>query len=738
MWLILSLVLVAQYKGALSAPVGAPPLEDYDDFLHSFSLFHPSLATPAAEPPDTVPVIHLPVTGGDMRKVSAEHYLDLFPPDLRPIDVKIIEHKDFIDYEVEFLELPENDYDIDFLESSPSVFLKPASQTPSRVSVATEKTTTTVSDWTLSQGITVDSFVNLLNAARQHLGNNKNDENDNNAKDTTVKNNPDSTTERSEITTQANYFLQTTNTIPATANNNANNQSPITSSSAQSSSRRSFPINPNKRRNRIQPLNTTIKPRRQGEALPFSPGSPRQKDHTHALLKQTNTKMTQRLSNIGRSTTVKAMDESGTTSVGESNQKYAIGATSSLSKADSSFKMIETSTTTTDMPTMSPTRTTTLSLIDSLRQQLKSISSSVLTTQSPIKNNHMPITLPDDKELMIDTQQEQSAKAEDQQSGPGVNDRIVDPQIGLLDKTEEITTTTENSNTVSEFQREDVTTFPPATTTTETKMTKSWVKNRDTAIMEGNTPTLPTTTIITDTMDNLSVGSSPSHTQTVTDITTNDPLSLSGEKTKNLGDETTTEWTFHQQISEELNINEVPRSTGTMFKSANIEQLVVKEDKGTDEAQQDEINLTVSPDPARILNGQYHEINPGQYHEVNPGQYHEINPGQYHEVHPGQYHEINPGQDVTAHPDNDYDDYNTQLDTIQVEMDQDLEEDTRIYNIKVKVGEFVVGEVGKINNGQTFGGVRYTVVDGEVDEQRIARILELFGTGFGKRITPSE
>ena len=83
---------------------------------------------------------------------------------------------------------------------------------------------------------------------------------------------------------------------------------------------------------------------------------------------------------------------------------------------------------------------------------------------------------------------------------------------------------------------------------------------------------------------------------------------------------------------------------------------------------------------------------------MNPGQYHEINPGQYHEVHPGQYHEINPGQDVTAHPGDEYEDYDTQLDTIQVDMDQDLEEDTRIYNIKVKVGEFVVGEVGKINN----------------------------------------
>ena len=227
MWLILSLVLAAQYKGGLSAPVGAPPLEDDDDFLHSFSLFHPSLATPAAEQPDAVPVIHLPVTGGDMRKVSAEHYLDLFPPDLRPVDVKIIEHEDFIDYEVEFAELPENDYQIDFLESSPSVFINHATQTPSKVSVTTEKTTTTIPNWTLApQGITVDSFINLLNAARQHLGDMRDNEN---AKDTTVKNNPDSTTERSEITTEAKYILQTTNAIPAAENTPVNDQSEITS-----------------------------------------------------------------------------------------------------------------------------------------------------------------------------------------------------------------------------------------------------------------------------------------------------------------------------------------------------------------------------------------------------------------------------------------------------------------------------------------------------------------------------
>ena len=167
MWLILSLVLAAQYKGGLSAPVGAPPLEDDDDFLHSFSLFHPSLVTPAAEQPDAVPVIHLPVTGGDMRKVSAEHYLDLFPPDLRPVDVKIIEHEDFIDYEVEFAKLPEKDKNNDvlsLLDSSKqhlSTRTKPENVDPMHQT----KNSTDISSFT------VNTFANLLNTARQHLRN---------------------------------------------------------------------------------------------------------------------------------------------------------------------------------------------------------------------------------------------------------------------------------------------------------------------------------------------------------------------------------------------------------------------------------------------------------------------------------------------------------------------------------------------------------------------------------------
>merc|ERR1719317_556441 len=92
------------------------------------------------------------------------------------------------------------------------------------------------------------------------------------------------------------------------------------------------------------------------------------------------------------------------------------------------------------------------------------------------------------------------------------------------------------------------------------------------------------------------------------------------------------------------------------------------------------------------------EIYDGQYHEVNPGQYHEVNPGQYHEYNPGQYHEISSGQEV------------------QLDIEFNPEDETKTYNVHKKTGEYIIGEVGKIdiNNGQTLEGVRYTAVDSMV------------------------
>ena len=83
-----------------------------------------------------VPVIHLPAeeTDDDIEKVAADAILSMFPQDLlennkkvRPVDVKIIEHEGYIDYEIEFIELAEyyDDYNSDKQDTATE---KPASQ----------------------------------------------------------------------------------------------------------------------------------------------------------------------------------------------------------------------------------------------------------------------------------------------------------------------------------------------------------------------------------------------------------------------------------------------------------------------------------------------------------------------------------------------------------------------------------------------------------------------------------
>jgi len=125
--------------------------------------------------------------------------------------------------------------------------------------------------------------------------------------------------------------------------------------------------------------------------------------------------------------------------------------------------------------------------------------------------------------------------------------------------------------------------------------------------------------------------------------------------------------------------------------------------------------------PIDIFDGQYHEVNPGQYNETNPGQYHEANPGQYHEKNPGQYEETDEGKYLEINPGQ-----------YEAVVEYNAEEETKSYNVHRKTGDYIIGEVGKINinNGQTLEGVRYTAVDGMVNQEQIAEILaRYFGTG---------
>merc|ERR1719495_1274749 len=120
----------------------------------------------------------------------------------------------------------------------------------------------------------------------------------------------------------------------------------------------------------------------------------------------------------------------------------------------------------------------------------------------------------------------------------------------------------------------------------------------------------------------------------------------------------------------------------------------------------------------------------GQYHEINPGQYTEQNPGQYQELHPGQYNELHPGQSGQYH--NFEKSYSKDYEVNDVKVDFDHQDEHKIYNVQAKAGDFIIGEVGRIdvNNGQTLEGVRYTALEGEVDPLRISQILEkFFGAG---------
>jgi len=141
--------------------------------------------------------------------------------------------------------------------------------------------------------------------------------------------------------------------------------------------------------------------------------------------------------------------------------------------------------------------------------------------------------------------------------------------------------------------------------------------------------------------------------------------------------------------------------------------------KNPDLEENEEESTTILP--IDIFDGQYHEVNPGQYNETNPGQYHEANPGQYHEKNPGQYEERDEGKYLEINPGQ-----------YEAVVEYNAEEETKSYNVHRKTGDYIIGEVGKINinNGQTLEGVRYTAVEGMVNQDQIAEILaRYFGTG---------
>lgn len=380
-----------------------------------------------------------------------------------------------------------------------------------------------------------------------------------------------------------------------------------------------------------------------------------------------------------------------------------------------------TVTTTSRMPTLTwttkatgTTTTThgeasTMSLIESLKHQLRSISTSVLT----LGDTGPLVSL--QEEQSGDTQQDQlemysNVEQNDSRSVTNFNINMTSGIQNLGVPIESAAAVTGGTTAIDTTHRSEPTTtrttgkHGETTNTIQTssgpvKLSRDMTRDRKSSKLAQSTRTTTETTTVTEPLHLLDIS-------TTKDVSRQD---LQPELPRSYGS---------RQWNNVAN-NEIQQQT-----SINIKQTQVNVDNGelpaeaATKAHGDEPVGKNTIDPGKLKAGHYHEINPGQYHEVNPGQYLETNPGQYHEVNPGQYHEINPGQDYEV------DNY---------EVDVNRKGDARIYNIETKVGDFIVGEVGRIDKGQTSEGVRYTALSDVLDDLDIAGILEHFG--FGKRIS---
>jgi len=116
-----------------------------------------------------VPVIDIPGKSDNIlgRNESPSSLLDMFPEDLlssdkkiKPVKVHIIEHDDYIDYEIEFVELPD---DMDFSSDEIAHFIRNSSDTTAKESENVDKFIST--DMKDGRNVT-DTFLGLLEEAR--------------------------------------------------------------------------------------------------------------------------------------------------------------------------------------------------------------------------------------------------------------------------------------------------------------------------------------------------------------------------------------------------------------------------------------------------------------------------------------------------------------------------------------------------------------------------------------------
>eukprot|EP00092_Neocalanus_flemingeri_P025273 GFUD01027405.1.p1 GENE.GFUD01027405.1~~GFUD01027405.1.p1 ORF type:complete len:748 (-),score=176.97 GFUD01027405.1:280-2229(-) len=642
-------------------------------------------------------------------KAAADAYLDMFPQDLldsnkrvRPIDVRMIEHDGFIDYEIEFVELSD-EYDSDSVidtghdnqEGSDKL------QTDSiNVEVTTQKIATTVPVSTTT-GVTAVTFVDLLRRARRkHRQNVSREEQKNRARTFQPRTSPDSLQ-----TTESSFEAEVTFS-------GSRNTESITPASVRTEETK--PVF--QRRNRIRNENV---------------GTPRNMDKKRKRVSQqdvgdaTSTKtliLAQRLTKTGILTELKpAWITESTTSIHLSTKEENELEDTNLNNGVKNMEDAEIMTTTpihdilsfTSMPSyqefprsspdnVKPNGDKLLQVDDSLlERQTESISGIKMTpkpgqdilqtTEYPGPEKTTILSLIEELKRQLitmsyDLSEDHSAHEDKPPTttlAPGSDHSMLDTMYQLEDLQ------ISESRSVADLYSEE-----------ETLTEKS---DADEQLVQTERPEVPT-----EGSTNGKIYDSTELPYAIQPFT----QSVSNTEYETIQAETA-------EITTETQYSLPERSPKRINSKGALSQIIEDSTMFKDL----EASETVSPD--EVIKGSYHETNPGQYHEMNPGQYHESNPGQYHESNPGQYHETNPGQYDEKHPGQD-------LGVDNVTVDFDHNDESRTYNVKANAGDFIIGEVGRIdiNSGQTLEGVRYTAVEGEVDQARISEILERY---FGAR-----
>merc|ERR1712123_80490 len=758
------LILSLAHYGALGAPVGAMESSVAQGGLNipslgaprTFDLFYPELPTlrPVKETTTAVPVIYLQENEKivTMDKATSDAYLEMFPQDLldsnteiRPIDVRIIEHDGFIDYEIEFIEMSEeqsDEYDINDNKDAPDN--KESDFTFTEMTTEKILTTTPTSTYTVLNAV---NFVDLIQSARWKHRNK-----------VSQKEQEKQATKRYEGQTESSSSFESGNGLDMSITQ------PMSSKTLYEQPR----TNLNKR-NKVRKTN---------------------KASITRLVKQQTPDLRQLVSkHIGDATSIKSLN------AGKIYNKFGISSTFRPSKLiedngydsemenillnskllkeikpydipSTTIKTYMQSSTTPSMPSYHHTLTSSIFTHEPQSSTSSSISSSAQSSLSSNLSSYQEspsmTTMKSYQELTtsgwaimnerettnvrfsmrpLDTTGESVSEEEIKETATklplideestGSSSYEESPPTTIMKSYNEATTSEPSSvNCDNNTKQPEPTTMSPVEELKDELITMSYglpSKYSEKMNKESTTSSMRDAKLNFDEEENLNF----SEAIEAKDVPTSEESSTvinerfipskimakyngedieeskrrqPEEKVKELSELSdsiqiiiyeTTLSSMHETTTEPTN-SQPERSPKRIDSKVSLSQLL------GESASFRGLKTSKTVPPSEVIKGQYHEISPGQYHEMYPGQYDRVNSG---------------GQDLGVE---------------NVIVDFDHEDESRIYNVQANAGDFIIGEVGRIdiNSGQTFQGVRYTAVEGEIDQAQIADILErYFGAG---------